>query len=216
MPASLRSLTKIRNKIGFLYAEHARIEQEAKGIAVFPQDHSFAIPCANQSTLLLGPGTTITHAAIKNLIEGGCTVQWVDEDALHFDAFGHKSSSIDRLYHQAQLWADATQRLHIICRMYQFQFGEELNRWLPVLKAALLSCPPTRGGESQGHFSYPSSIPRVPTPRLPTLRRPLPPNPPDRLLGHLPPPPGSLLPSRRRATLHRLPPVGSGFRGAEG
>lgn len=125
--ATLRTLPKVRDSISFLYFEHCRIEQSAKGIAFFQEKEKYVVPCASISTLLLGPGSSITHAAIKTLTENACTVQWVGENALRFYANGIGSSSnTERLFHQAQLWANPQQRLAVVRRMYQFRFQEEL------------------------------------------------------------------------------------------
>lgn len=125
--SSLRSLPKVRDSISFLQVSRCRIEQDAKAIAVWHEDGRYVIPCASLTTLLLGPGSVITHAAIKTLADNACMVQWVGEDGLRFYAHGtHSSSSVERLYHQVKLWADATQHLQVVRRMYQFRFEEPL------------------------------------------------------------------------------------------
>jgi len=113
--------------MSFVYFEHCRVEQDAKAIAVFQEKDRYSIPCASISTLMLGPGTSITHAAIKALSDNACKVHWVGEDALRFYTSGQSSSSnTDRLLHQAQLWADLPQRLAVVRQMYQFRFQEDL------------------------------------------------------------------------------------------
>lgn len=83
---SRRTLPKTRDSISFLYFEHCRIEQDEKSIAIFHSQDRYRIPCASICTLMLGPGTSITHAAIKALAENACEVQWVGADALRFYA----------------------------------------------------------------------------------------------------------------------------------
>jgi len=125
--SSLRSLPKVRDSISFLQVSRCRIEQDAKAIAVWYEDGRYIIPCASLTTLLLGPGSVITHAAIKTLADNACMVQWVGEDGLRFYAHGtHSSSSVERLYHQVKLWSDPAQHLQIVRRMYQFRFTEPL------------------------------------------------------------------------------------------
>jgi CRISPR-associated protein Cas1 len=112
---SLRTLPKARDRISFLYFEHCRIEQEGKAIAVFKEKSKFFVPCAAISTLLLGPGTSITHAAIKTLADNVCEVQWVGEDVMRFYAHGRSgANNARRLTHQATLWADPIQRLAVV------------------------------------------------------------------------------------------------------
>jgi hypothetical protein len=122
-----RTLPKIRDSISFLYFDRCIVEQDANAIAIFQKDTKYQIPCANLSTLLLGPGSRITHAALKTLGKNGCQVHWVGEDGFRFYADGNNTKrSVTRLYHQATLWADPQKRLEVIRAMYQFRFAETL------------------------------------------------------------------------------------------
>jgi CRISP-associated protein Cas1 len=125
--ANLRTLPKARDNISFLYFEHCKIEQDDKAIAIFKEKDKFLVPCASIATLLLGPGTSITHAAIKTLTESACEVHWVGQDVLKFYATGRGGSgNTERLQHQATLWADSLQRLGVVRRMYEFRFTDNL------------------------------------------------------------------------------------------
>lgn len=129
----LRTLPKARDRISFLYFEHCRIEQDDRAIAVFKQKSRFFVPCAAVATLLLGPGTSITHAAIKTLTDSACTVQWVGEDLLRFYAHGRSGAgNAKRLIHQSTIWADSMQRLAVVRRMYLFRFDEPLSEDLTL------------------------------------------------------------------------------------
>ena len=109
LPAEVRKgKAKARDKISFLYFEHCRIEQDDRAIAIVKEKDKFFVPCASIATLLLGPGTSITHAAIKTLYaENACEVHWVGEDVLRFYASGRGSSgNTERLLQQVKLRAD--------------------------------------------------------------------------------------------------------------
>jgi CRISPR-associated protein Cas1 len=131
--ARLRTLPKARDCISFLYFEHCRIEQEDQAISIFKEKSKFFVPCAAVSTLLLGPGTSITHAAIKTLADNACNVQWVGEELMRFYAHGRSGAgNAKRLIHQATLWADSIQRLAVVRRMYTFRFDETLSEDLSL------------------------------------------------------------------------------------
>ena len=124
---NLRTLPKTRDSISFLYFDRCKIEQESKAIAVFREKDKYVVPCASLSTLLLGPGVNITHAAIKTLADNGCEVQWVGEDSFRFYSAGRQNTvSVQRFYHQVKTWADQEQHLAIVRKMYQFRFSEPL------------------------------------------------------------------------------------------
>ncbi|NER00911.1 MAG: type I-E CRISPR-associated endonuclease Cas1 [Cyanothece sp. SIO2G6] len=124
---TLRTLPKVRDSIGFLYFDRCKIEQESKAIAIFKKKDKYVIPCAGLSTLLLGPGVRITHAAMKTLADNACEVQWVEEDCFRFYSSGKGSSaSVQRLHHQARIWADPDQHMAVVRKMYEFRFPEPL------------------------------------------------------------------------------------------
>ena len=61
----LHVLPKVRDSWSYLYVEHCRVDQEAKAIALHDAGGKAPVPCATLSLLMLGPGTSITHAAIR-------------------------------------------------------------------------------------------------------------------------------------------------------
>lgn len=46
------------------------------------------LPVATLNALLLGPGTSITHDAVKTATAANCSVCWVEEDSPLFYAAG--------------------------------------------------------------------------------------------------------------------------------
>jgi CRISPR-associated protein Cas1 len=70
----LHVLPKVRDSLSYLYVEHCRIDQDDKAIALHDADGKTLVPCASLTMLLVGPGTSMTHAAIKTLAENGCLV----------------------------------------------------------------------------------------------------------------------------------------------
>jgi CRISP-associated protein Cas1 len=124
----LTTLPKVRDSISYLYVEHCRIEQEAKAIAFFDAEGKTAVPCASLTTLILGPGTSITHAAINTLADNGCLVLWSGEGGVRFYSQGMgETRSARNLLKQAYLCSLPSLRLRVVRRMYEMRFGEELS-----------------------------------------------------------------------------------------
>jgi CRISPR-associated protein Cas1 len=74
---------------------------------------------------MLGPGTTITHAAVKALADNGCLVLWTGEDATRLYAQGGgETRKAYRLLRQAELSCDPQKRLAVVRRMYEIRFRE--------------------------------------------------------------------------------------------
>ena len=123
----LQSLPKVRDSLTYLYVEHCRIEQEAKSITLFDQRGSVAIPCAALNLLMLGPGTSLTHAAMRSLAENGCMVVWTGEGAVRVYAHSTgETRSARNLLRQAVLASDPTSRMEVIDRMYRVRFTGEV------------------------------------------------------------------------------------------
>lgn len=124
----LHLLPKVRDSLSFLYIEHCRIEQEAQAIAIYDVDGKTPVPCAALTTLLLGPGTSITHAAIKTLAEVGCLVLWTGEAGVRLYAQGLGETRSSRfLQQQVRLWSDRAGHEAVVRRMYELRFGETIS-----------------------------------------------------------------------------------------
>jgi CRISP-associated protein Cas1 len=83
------------------------------------------IPIATISTLLLGPGTSITHEAIKVIAAANCTICWVGEDSMLFYAVGQSPTSNTRNFRkQMKLASNPKKSLEIARRLYSFRFPE--------------------------------------------------------------------------------------------
>jgi len=133
MPLDLHTLPKFRDGWGYLYVEHCRVEQDAKAIAIFDAEGVVAVPCASLAVLMLGPGTNITHAAIRTLATNGCLVVWCGEGGVRFYGVGMgETRRADNLYHQASMWADPTRHMMVVRRMYEMRFPDRLPAGLTL------------------------------------------------------------------------------------
>lgn len=125
----LHELPKLRDSLSYLYVEHATLNQKNQAVEYWRQDEGrVMIPVASLSVLLLGPGTSISHAAIKTLAENGCSVLWVGQESTRFYAAGSgETRKSFHLLRQAELASDPQTRLSVIRAMYQMRFDEILR-----------------------------------------------------------------------------------------
>lgn len=129
----LHLLPKVRDSWGHLYVEHCSIEQEAKAIAIHDDAGRAPVPCAAISVLMLGPGTSITHAAVRALADNGCLILWTGEAGVRFYAQGMgETRSARRLLHQARLCSDPALRLRVVRRLYEARFQGPLDAGLTL------------------------------------------------------------------------------------
>jgi CRISPR-associated protein Cas1 len=129
----LHQLPKFRDALSFLYLEHVRIEQDEKSIAFWDAEGKTPVPVAGLSVLMLGPGTNITHAAIRALADNNCLVIWCGEQNVRFYSFGMGGTrSAAALLRQARLVGDEALRLEVVKRRYRTRFRERLPADLTV------------------------------------------------------------------------------------
>ena len=72
----MRDLPKIRDSLSFLYFEYGHLEQSKLGVEYVNKKARTPIPVASLAALLLGPGTTVTHGAVRTVTEAGCSLVW--------------------------------------------------------------------------------------------------------------------------------------------
>jgi CRISPR-associated protein Cas1 len=120
---SLHELPKFQDRWSYLYLEHGRLDQETHGLVFHDLTGHTPIPIGQLSLVMLGPGTTLTHAAVNALASNNCLVAWTGEDGVRLYAHGTGGTfSSRRLLLQAQLFCDPKQRLAVVYRMYQKRF----------------------------------------------------------------------------------------------
>jgi len=121
----LHLLPRVRDSWSYLYVEHCRVDQEARAIALHDKNGIVPVPCATLTTLMLGPGTSITHAAVRALADNGCLLLWTGEEGVRLYAQGlGETRSSRRLLWQAQLCSDPQKRLQVVRKMYELRFTE--------------------------------------------------------------------------------------------
>jgi CRISP-associated protein Cas1 len=127
MPKDLHELPKLRDSISHLYIEHKIIEQDGKSIVAVDSQGRMPIPVASLTVLMIGPGCSITHSAIKALSDNGCMAIWCGEGIGRFYAMGlGETRSAERLILQARLWVNAEMHMAVVRRMYTRRFAENV------------------------------------------------------------------------------------------
>lgn len=127
MTTTLRELPKIRDSLSYAYIEHARLEKEDAAVVAYEKAGGTHLPCAALAAIFLGPGTSVTHAAMKVMTEAGCSVIWVGEGMTRVYAQGMgETRSSRRFLSQVECWAATERRAAVVLRMYEYRFGERL------------------------------------------------------------------------------------------
>ncbi|WP_016906472.1 type I-E CRISPR-associated endonuclease Cas1e [Streptomyces xiaopingdaonensis] len=124
--SSPRELTRIGDRLSFVYLERAVIHCADNAITAADGEGVRHIPSATIGTLLLGPGTKVSQQAIRLLGESGVGVVWVGEHGVRYYAGGRALSRSSAMAGaQARLWANPRTRLGVARAMYALRFPDE-------------------------------------------------------------------------------------------
>lgn len=129
MPRDLHELSRLEDSLSYLYVERAVVEREINSIVILKEKERIPVPVSSLTVLMLGPGTKLTHAAMKVLADSGCLVIWCGEGALRFYGYGMgETRSAENLLRQARCCMDEQLHLQVVKRMFEMRFpGMDLS-----------------------------------------------------------------------------------------
>jgi len=110
-----------------MYLERGRLEIDDSSVKWIDYEGNLVrLPLATINCLLLGPGTSVTHEAIKVMAASNCCVCWVGEDSLLFYAVGQSpTAKTKNMRSQMELAANEKKRLEIARRMFLKRFPDD-------------------------------------------------------------------------------------------
>jgi CRISPR-associated protein Cas1 len=122
----LESLAPAKDRWTPLYLEHGRLEVDDSSVKWVGGDGLMCrIPVATISALILGPGTTVTHAAVKACADSNTPICWTGHDSMSFYSYGmapNHTNNMPRVH--ATAWADKRRRTQIARAMFRLRFGD--------------------------------------------------------------------------------------------
>lgn len=127
---SIQELPRIRDRMSFIYLEHCILNRSESAVTVTDAKGVMHIPVATIGTLLLGPGTNVTHRAMELIGDVGSSVIWVGERGVRYYAHGRPlTHSSKLLIAQAKAVSNIHLRLKVARKMYEMRFpGEDFSR----------------------------------------------------------------------------------------
>jgi len=132
-PTSVTELFRVEDRLTFVYLEHCVVSRDDSAVTATDDRGTVHIPAASIGSLLLGPGTNVTHQAMVVLAESGTTVLWVGEHGVRYYAHGRPlAESSHLLIAQAEKVSNRDQRLAVARTMYEMRFPGENVRNLTM------------------------------------------------------------------------------------
>ncbi|MES0835894.1 type I-E CRISPR-associated endonuclease Cas1e [Nocardiopsis tropica] len=122
-------LTRVGDRSSFVYLDRCVVHREDNAITAEDGEGVRHIPSATVGTLLLGPGTRVTHQAMALLGDSGAGVVWVGERGVRYYSGGRALTRSSALVEaQATAWANKRTRLDVARAMYRKRFpGEDVD-----------------------------------------------------------------------------------------
>ncbi|MDH4659182.1 type I-E CRISPR-associated endonuclease Cas1 [Corynebacterium pyruviciproducens] len=126
LPLDRQALTRMEERISFLYVERAIVNRDANAITISDERGVIHIPATALAVLLLGPGTKITYAAMAILGDSGVSTCWVGEKGVRYYASGRPPAKTSR-FAEIQATIVSNQRARLACarRMYAQRFPDD-------------------------------------------------------------------------------------------
>jgi len=124
--ADPQDLHRVEDRLSTLYVERCHVDRAENAVVLVNKERTVRVPAALVATILLGPGTRITHGAVRLLADSGTALCWVGERGVRLYATGlGPSRGSELLMRQAFLVTRTTERLGVARRMYRMRFGDE-------------------------------------------------------------------------------------------
>ena len=115
---------QVKDRYPYVYLEHGRLEVDDSSVKWISVDgYVVRLPVATIGSLFLGPGTSVTHAAMHAVGSSGCTVCWTGAESLSFYAYGMPpTADTEPLYRQCRLAFNPSSRVEVARRMFSLRF----------------------------------------------------------------------------------------------
>lgn len=120
----------LRNRLAVFTVERGSVEVDGAALVVTDVRGTRAqLPVGAATVLMLEPGTTITHAAVKLCAENRTLILWCGEGGVRLYSAGQEGAAhAYKLLRQAQFALDPKSRLAVAREMYRLRFYEEPPR----------------------------------------------------------------------------------------
>lgn len=127
--ADPQDLHRLVDRVSSVYVERSHVDRDENAVVVINKQQTVRIPAAMVAVMLLGPGTRVTHAAVRLLADSGTAICWVGEQGVRMYATGLGASRGAGLLHrQAWLVTRPKERLAVARAMYAMRFpGEDVS-----------------------------------------------------------------------------------------
>lgn len=118
----------LRDREAFLHLRRGIVDVEDSAVVLADVNGvRMQVPIGTIACLLLEPGITITHAAVKACADEDCLLVWCGEGATRFYSAGSPGGArSDKLLRQLETARDPKKRLAVVREMFRLRFGDDV------------------------------------------------------------------------------------------
>jgi CRISPR-associated protein Cas1 len=121
----------MKDRVSMIFVYYGRIDVKDGAFVVINEVDGVDrerkhIPVGSVASIMLEPGTRISHAAVKLAAITGTLLIWVGEAGVRLYSSGQPGGArSDKLLYQAKLALDEALRLKVVRKMFELRFGEK-------------------------------------------------------------------------------------------
>jgi len=121
---------RLTDRVSYLYLEYAQIIQDKTGVVALQSDETgnirgeIRVPIGSIAVVMLGPGTSISHAAASSLAAAGTSLMFTGGGGINSYATARPLTGSARWAEaQARLWASSAHRVAAARLLYKARLG---------------------------------------------------------------------------------------------
>lgn len=112
-----------RERVSFIYLEHGSLEVSGHSLVLLRAGDNVVIPAARSLVLLLGPGVSVSHAAVRLCATEDCLLLWCGEQGVRIYGAGNPHAKRRAIVRQVELFLQ--NRVGAARRIYRLMLDEE-------------------------------------------------------------------------------------------
>lgn len=114
------------DRVPYLMLDKGVLRVDGHALLLVQEDGNIEIPASLVSCLMLGPGLSVSHEAVKLAAENGMLLLWVGEGCTRLYAVANSQHKSERILAQASIHSDMKRRIQAAGRLYALMFGEHM------------------------------------------------------------------------------------------
>lgn len=114
----------VASRLAWVALERGRLVADGHALCLQREDCEIEIPAAAFAALLLEPGCSVTHEAVKLCAQNSVTLLWMGEEGSRLYSTSSPRHDPSRIVAQARLHLDMASRIEAARRIHELMFGK--------------------------------------------------------------------------------------------